>query len=83
MIDEKAAQMTVAECTICYEYHPKKDAIHTSCGHWFGQKCYDAWTKMVREPETCPNCRFMKPMVTGFVVWGGGVKVSSDPGDDD
>jgi hypothetical protein len=24
MIDGKAAQMTVAECTICYENHPKK-----------------------------------------------------------
>jgi len=40
------------DCIICMSLHPKSEMCLLSCGHEFGNICFDQWRK-----HTCPLCR--------------------------
>ena len=55
--------MITDECGICMEKHILRDALHTSCGHCFGRKCYEQMLH-TNTDAPCPLCRQAKPLLT-------------------
>jgi hypothetical protein len=57
----KGAIIASNECSLCLETHDVRHLIKTSCGHYFGKKCFALLLKnKFFEDETiirCPNCR--------------------------
>lgn len=51
------------ECGICMDKHQLRDALHTSCGHCFGRKCYEQMLH-TNADAPCPLCRQAKPLLT-------------------
>lgn len=51
------------ECGICMDKHQLRDALHTSCGHCFGRKCYEQMLH-TNADAPCPLCRHAKPLLT-------------------
>ena len=50
------------ECSLCLESHDVKHLVKTSCGHYFGKKCFAAllrnkFSEYDEEIVRCPNCR--------------------------
>jgi hypothetical protein len=49
------------DCSLCLESHDLRHLVKTSCGHYFGKKCFAALLKNRFEEHDstikCPNCR--------------------------
>ena len=57
------------DCAICMVNHKIKDSCVVNCGHQFGDKCMNRWTKTVTNAVlTCPLCRAEIKEITEFVI---------------
>jgi len=49
------------ECSLCLESHELRHLVKTSCGHYFGKKCFAALLRNKFDADEtiirCPNCR--------------------------
>ena len=57
-------------CAICFNIHPFKKLLKTSCNHYFGIECFNKWSKSCKNTRlknvTCPNCRTVNPKLSFF-----------------
>jgi hypothetical protein len=66
----KGSQIATNTCSLCLETHDTKHAIRTSCGHYFGKKCFAAFLRHKYFADeldfSCPNCRQTNVTLTHF-----------------
>lgn len=58
------------DCGICLVNHKLTDVCVLNCGHQFGSKCMEKWTKIGNSgtANTCPLCRTLVAEITEFIV---------------
>jgi hypothetical protein len=73
MCKTKLNKPTEDVCPVCFEQHPLREVVQTSCGHQIGMDCYQLWINQCLQNKihfTCPVCRTLKPKNHGFYEKG-------------
>jgi hypothetical protein len=63
---KKLEQPCPSQCSICYDMPKYKDALHTSCNHYYCNDCWTGWMRAANSNKQCPVCRAQTPTVTTF-----------------
>ena len=63
---KKLEEPCPSECAICQETPKHKDAVCTSCDHYYCKSCLDSWMKTKTSKGNCPLCRQVVSLTTSF-----------------
>jgi len=68
----KSQKISRNVCGICLEEHPTRHLVKTSCGHYFGKKCFTELLQYAFENDKdlvpCPCCRDETYSLSRFVI---------------